>query len=284
MYANKFPDVFGLPDRGSTIWRYMGLDKFELLLKQRSLFFCRSDRFDDRFEGSYPTGAAVESALPHMITAFAGDPGLPERLQRANQVSGWRRQLRESVLVNCWHINEHESAAMWKLYSGSDKGISIRSTVQRFVGCIECSEEVHVGLVQYRDYDDSGFPSMNVFHPFMSKRKSFECERELRAVIWDQDRFAGLSGSYPISKHDSGALAAVDLDGLIQEIRVLPGAPPALLESVQSMCAKHGVAKDVRQSRLMGRSISSSGRRAISGSDRGGGVCGKKHQGGCRNS
>ena len=139
---------------------------------------------------------------------------------------------------------------MWKVYSGSDKGISIRSTVQRFVDCIKCPEEVHVGRVRYCNYDVSGFPSMNMFHPFMSKRTSFEYERELRAVIWDQDRFAGLSGSCRISKHDSGVLAAVDLVGLIQEIRVLPGAPPELLESVRSMCATYGIAGDVRQSRL----------------------------------
>ena len=248
MYVNNFPDVFGLPDRNATIWRYMDLAKFVSLLEKRALFFNRSDLFDDRFEGSYPAGAAVEAALPRMVLDFAGDPSLPERVEKANQWSSWRKQFRESVLVNCWHINEHESAAMWKLYA--DKGISIKSTVQRLIDAIRCAEEVHVGAIQYRDYDYATFPSMNVFHACVSKRKSFEHEQELRAIIWDKDRFAGPSGSYPVHKRDRGTYAATDPDRLVEEIRVLPGAHTDILESVASICTKYRLKKEVRQSRL----------------------------------
>jgi hypothetical protein len=177
MYVNKFPDVFGPPDRTATIWRYMDLAKFASLLENRALFFCRSDLFDDRFEGSYPKGVAVEAALPQMIADMAGDPTLPKRIGKVKEMSSWRKQFRESVLVSCWHINEHESAAMWKLYLQSNKGISIKSSVRRLIDSIQCAEEVYVGAVQYRDYEVAGFPSMNVFHPFISKRKSFGHER-----------------------------------------------------------------------------------------------------------
>jgi hypothetical protein len=247
MYVNKYPDVFGLHDRNATIWRYMDLAKFESVLEKRALFFCRSDLFDDRFEGSYPRGAAVEAALPQMVAAVADDPSLREQLEKAKQM---RKQLRESVLVNCWHINEHESAAMWKLYVRSDKGISVKSTVQRLIDGIRCAEEVYVGAVQYRDYDGAPFPSMNVFHPFMSKRKSFAYEQELRAVIWDQERFAGLSGSWPVHKRDCGTNAATDLDRLIEEIRVLPGARPVFREFIASICTKYCLKKETKQSRL----------------------------------
>jgi hypothetical protein len=252
MYANKFPAVFGLPDHEATIWRYMDLAKFASLLENRALFFCRSDLFDDRFEGSYPKGAAVEAALPRMIADVADDPTLPERIGKAKQMSCWRKQLREAVLVSCWHISEHESAAMWKLYVQSDKGISIKSTVQRLIDSIKCDEEVYVGAVQYRDYDVAEFPSMNVFHPFISKRKSFEYERELRAVIWDEDRFAGLSGTYPVPDHkrNNGTYAATDLSLLIEEIRVLPGAATEFLECIALVCDKYNLKKEVKQSRL----------------------------------
>jgi hypothetical protein len=36
------------------IWRYMDLAKFELLLKNKSLFLCRSDKFSTPFEASTP--------------------------------------------------------------------------------------------------------------------------------------------------------------------------------------------------------------------------------------
>jgi hypothetical protein len=249
MYVTKYPGVFEL-DFGASIWRYMDLSKFEALLERRALFFCRSDRFDDRFEGSYPSGAAIEAALPQMIADAASDPSLRERIQGAKQAINWRKQIREAVLVSCWHINDHESAAMWKQYVPSNKGISIRSTVRRLTDALKCPEEVHVGNVQYRDYDGASFPSMNVFHPFMSKRKSFECERELRAIIFDKSRFAGMSGTWPVTKCDNGIYAAVDLELLVGEVRVVPGAPDDLRVHVASVCAKYGLKRDPKQSRL----------------------------------
>lgn len=45
---------FGTPSRDRRIWRYMSLAKFMSLLDTRALFFARSDRLGDPFEGSYP--------------------------------------------------------------------------------------------------------------------------------------------------------------------------------------------------------------------------------------
>jgi hypothetical protein len=215
-------------------------------------FFCRSDLFDDSFEGSYPEGEAIEAALPGMLANVASDSTLPQRIEQAERMLSWRKQLRESVLVSCWHISEYESAAMWKLYARCDKGVAIKSTVQSLIDSIECAEEVHVGAVRYRDYDLARFPSMNVFHPFVSKRQSFEYERELRAVIWDEERFAGLSGTYPLPEHrcSRGMLVKADLGRLIEEIRVVPGASAQFRQSVVALCDTHDLRKDVKQSRL----------------------------------
>ena len=250
MYVNKFPDVFELPKRNATIWRYMDLAKFESMLDTRALFFCRSDRFDDPFEGSYPNEAAVEAALPSMIAALASDPSLPQRIAGAKRMSSCRKQTREAVLVNCWHVNEHESEAMWKLYLRSGKGISIKSSVERLTDAVRCNEEVYLGTVKYRDYDRGGFPSMNLFHPFMSKRKSFEHEQELRAVIWDEDRFAGVSGNWPVHKRDCGMNASADLDRLIEEVRLQPGAPPGFRHAIESVCTRWCLRKEIVDSRL----------------------------------
>ena len=35
------------------IWRYMDFTKFVSLISSKSVFFCRSDLFEDPFEGSY---------------------------------------------------------------------------------------------------------------------------------------------------------------------------------------------------------------------------------------
>ena len=41
------------------------------------------------------------------------------------------RKLGNRFLVNSWHMNEYESAAMWDIYSTRDFGIAIRSTIKR---------------------------------------------------------------------------------------------------------------------------------------------------------
>jgi len=40
--------------RDQKLWRYMDFTKFMSLLETKSLWFNRSDRFDDPFEGTYP--------------------------------------------------------------------------------------------------------------------------------------------------------------------------------------------------------------------------------------
>jgi hypothetical protein len=39
--------------------------------------------------------------------------------------------LPEIILINGWHYNEYESAAMWDLYSQANAGIAIQSTYRK---------------------------------------------------------------------------------------------------------------------------------------------------------
>ena len=54
-------------------------------------------------------------------------PILPQHWVSASLPNGSR----DCTAVNCWHINEHESAAMWDLYLKSNEGIAIQSTYQK---------------------------------------------------------------------------------------------------------------------------------------------------------
>ncbi len=89
------------------------------------------------------------------------------------------------MAVNCWHMNEHESAAMWKLYLKSDEGIAVQSTYNKLLNSMHDSNDfmLLVGAVNYIDYNKEVIPFGNAFYPYIHKRKSFEHERELRAVI-----------------------------------------------------------------------------------------------------
>src|SRR6266496_3905331 len=107
MPASKHP-VFEAPTNLSIpIWRYMDFTKFVSMLENGGLFFSRADKLGDPFEGSYSRGN--EAMRPIMY----GD--LTKK--SAAFMAQWSRSMREWTMINCWHMNEHESAAMWKLYA-----------------------------------------------------------------------------------------------------------------------------------------------------------------------
>ena len=50
----KLDPITKIPSNGNTkIWRYLDFTKFVSLLQRKALFFCRSDRLGDSFEGSF---------------------------------------------------------------------------------------------------------------------------------------------------------------------------------------------------------------------------------------
>jgi hypothetical protein len=144
-------------------------------------------------------------------------------------------------------MNEHESAAMWKLYSSSNEAVCIRSTYRRLRRCLpQC---VFVGEVSYIDYETGGFSLGKVFNAIMHKRLSFAHERELRAIFWEQD---GIPDAQPYKPQidDSGLAMEVDLPALIERVYVSPTAAPWFADLVRAMTKKYELAFPVDQSVL----------------------------------
>ena len=89
------------------IWRYMDFTKFVSMLENQGLFFSRADKLGDRFEGTYPK-AEFETWMKNSATI-----GVPAGATSAHRKI--MQAVRKWTVVNCWHMNDHESAAMWKL-------------------------------------------------------------------------------------------------------------------------------------------------------------------------
>jgi hypothetical protein len=149
------------------------------------------------------------------------------------------------MYVNCWHMNEHESLAMWRLYSR--EGIAIRSTYQRLVNSfVGDGDDVLVGQVFYRDPRNSARPENpgNTLAPVLRKGMSYEYERELRAIT-DRKPPDWTSGSFPYDeykdKQPKGVYADVVLDTLLERVYVAPGRPAWFKELVASVTAKYGL-------------------------------------------
>jgi len=61
MYV-ECPNLEKPKNENATIWRYMDFTKFVSLLDRRELFFSRTDRLGDPFEGSCPRKNLVARA------------------------------------------------------------------------------------------------------------------------------------------------------------------------------------------------------------------------------
>ena len=155
------------------------------------------------------------------------------------------------TFLNCWHLNNFESAAMWNLYLKSNEGISIQSNFKRLTECFHKypDNKVFVGIVKYIDYDKDWLPEGNILYPFIHKRKSFEYEKEIRALILDlntKDEKLDLDSC----KFSHGFYVPVDLEILIEKIYISPASPDWFYTLVKSITNKYEIDKDVIKSNL----------------------------------
>jgi hypothetical protein len=144
-------------------------------------------------------------------------------------------------------MNELESAAMWNLYARSNEAIAVQSTYRLLRTSLP--NKTYVGSVQYIDYENDFIPEDDLLRPFMNKRKSFEHERELRAIVDvdpdDENTWVGYSVVGAI-----GRTVPVSLDDLIERIHVAPTSPAWFAELVRNVMYRYGLDKPVVVSSL----------------------------------
>lgn len=242
MAYEKHP-VFNSPENTqSKIWRYMDISKFLNILDKNSLFFSRADLLGDPFEGSY-TKRNIEKREAYMQNAKESDK------KAIAQFAELKKALRNYTYVNCWHLNEYESDAMWKLYIRTGEGIAIQSTFERYVkSMVDARYDIYVGLVKYIDYDRDLIPEDNGFNPYVYKKLAFEHEKELRGVIVHTETADGKAGD--ILPPESGINTIIDIKTLIEKIYVAPTSPEWIFQLTKSMVRRFGLDIEVVRSNL----------------------------------
>lgn len=233
------------------IWRYMDLAKFVSLLQDKALHFSRIDRQDDNYEGSITRAMVVER---RQKWAYMSDDEYARAFPPPKP--GSQEALFQWVYVNCWHMNEVESAGMWSLYqSGQLQGIALRSTFRRLAESITDDETIYITEVKYIDYERETIPDAP-FKRYVHKRRSFEHERELRALY-----IADRHKSVPVPKEEiepnakwhsvfktaevdppdpNGVKIATDLNKLIEKVYVSPKSKPWFKELVANLIRQYG--------------------------------------------
>ena len=242
--------VFERPtDKNTKIWRYLDFTEFVSLIDKRALFFTRVDKLGDPFEGSY--SKANVGSLPEHLRLIGKKMPTILRIIKAN-LERARKWYRRCGVVNCWHMNEFESAAMWKLHLKSEEGVAVQSTFKRLADSFAQykKDDVYVGKVKYIDYEKDTIPKSNVFYPFVHKRKSFEHEQELRALIM---RFPASNEEFDLDSgtFDKGIYVPIDLNVLIERIFISPTTEEWFGELVESIMRRYGLEKKITRSDLL---------------------------------
>ena len=218
------------PPDDATLWRYMSFTKFASLIAKNGLFFVRVDHLKDPYEGSL--------GLPN----FTENPdGFPFKARSFE----WMKNIH---VVNCWHENEHESEAMWSLYSNIDDGIAVRTNFRSLADSLVCESPVEISRVFYLDYEQDRIPDGFMFAPLLCKRKSFEHEREVRAFIMEIPESGPENQALPIQT--PGNYYDVDVSTLVKEVVLPPFSEPWLEEVVQVTLRKFGFDFPVRKSSI----------------------------------
>nr|WP_319511756.1 hypothetical protein [uncultured Draconibacterium sp.] len=239
--------VFNAPENEDIkVWRYMDFTKLISLIDTRRLFFTRADMFNDPFEGSYPKiNVVARTVVPEDLPDESKKALLASMSQLGDSNKHWPRY----TAISCWHMNEYESAAMWSLYLKSDEGIAVQSTFRRLKKSIIDEEKVFLGTVKYIDYEKDYIDSGNMLGPFVHKRKSFEHERELRALLM---KWPTTPKGLNFSKETitNGVPVKVDIEDLIEKIYVAPNAPDWFAELVRTALKRYGYNIEVIHSEL----------------------------------
>ena len=265
------------PDMDGKIWQYMELAEFVSMLHRRALFFIKASKLRDPYEGLIPQFNNMTRSSEHkeeeqeIKQDFHSQDQSNHFTQRTPQtILQQFRLYRELVLINPWHHNEYESAAMWNLYSHENAGIAIQSTTRKLSNCFRENNKdtIWIGKVQYLDFSKDWMKQgNNLFQAFVTKRKSFEYENEIRAVtclpdnrlnnewivkIASRERVSS-SEPYIVNPEeltDKGKYVSANLQTLIEKVYIAPYAESWFEEVVQSLLSKYELNASVTKSNL----------------------------------
>jgi hypothetical protein len=211
------------------LWRYMDFAKFVAMLATKKLYLTSVDKLGelgDKFEGLFP--------IVPKFTGFFADK------DRQRYYAEKNKDARKFYYVNCWHGNDNESDAMWKIYVKGNQGIAIRTTVRQLKSSLEESlEQIWIAKVKYLDKWKS-VPSNPTLHACLRKRKSFEHEKEVRMIWFDKDA----------KRSRRGKEVQCDLAKLIEKVYLAPTNSRWFKPVVESVLLAYGIEAEVVQSDL----------------------------------
>jgi|BioPla2DNA2_1021312.scaffolds.fasta_scaffold29096_2 hypothetical protein len=233
-------------DEEFKVWRYMDFTKFVSMLENGGLFFSRLDKMGDQLEMTFPKKNF--NKLKSIYNKTFG-----KTLDNVSAEEFWKFVYsfsKATCLVNCWHINEYESAAMWTSYLKTNEGIAIQSTHTRLKNSFSEDDNVQLLKVKYIDYEIDEIEQEDIVTLATHKRKSYEHEKELRAIVIGQMEKKNLKPMY-----EFGKTIKVDLNQLIEKIYVAPNSANWFYDLINAVQRKYDFSFEIVKSDIRDISI-----------------------------
>ena len=216
--------------------RYLDVPRFISFLNTRALYFCRSDLFPDKFEGSFTF--TVKEVISNSYKK--------NRIKYTYEK--FKKELREGVFLSCWSLGVDDNMALWKLYGKTNDCVAITTTVaklkaalHRFSGLGKLFLRKVEYIKHWKDPDIEIKPYSNVFR---YKAVGYSFENEVRVIL---DRF---SSTFKATSKDEGVTIPVDLSSFLRSVVVSPECSPWFKAIIRDIIGKYNISCPVRNSSM----------------------------------
>lgn len=248
--------AFPQPDHPHAgLWRYLDIDKFRWLVTERRLFMPAAEHLGDPFEGTTPQGE-LDWWRDLAIRADSEDQRTVIEANRL-KISQFARGFKAHYYVSCWHMNQHENDAMWKLYTRGPSSVAIRTTFSTLRAHLP--SYVEIGKVRYIDYATERLPTLNMFQYITHKRIQLSFEQEVRAVAFGllPDDLGGVELCANLFTKENDTTFTVyappiELSCFIHGVVLHPQATPDFAAEITGLCAAHSLPEPVQSAMTRG--------------------------------
>lgn len=262
------------------LYKYMDLEKFLSLIIRSEICFCNQSGLKniDPYEGAMTKSELLQEAI---VKNIMKDIKQSARFKKINIKNGdthlsidkdefdkYRIYNDSIYYIDCWHINENESLAMWKVFSNNKNSIAINTTKEKLINSIiNDNKDIYLKEVEYDNLfsDEAEFSnpiktiqlvnnetlhiesgdqfSWSVETGLLRKAKYYEYEKELRLYFKDKD-------NAELTK-----FIKMDLSNMIDEIIISPNCDEWFLTILNDILKKYDLNikvkfSDIRQSNV----------------------------------
>ncbi len=181
------------------LWRYLKYDRLFQMIQDNTLYFSHISEMKDKWEG------LLSKKTKEVI------------MKRFNNFSIEEYENHSKFFyINSWHMNDHESYLMWKVYGGRE--CAIQTTYERLINSFGEGPPVISGcIINYKDYEHDAIDIGNTFFNVSNKDLAYIDEKEFRLFYWALDL-----KNKPFKIDPKGVTISSDVNKLIENIYIDP--------------------------------------------------------------